>query len=88
MHIETVNITVGVNPTILTQALIGALLKGELGQPIDAAEQPTTGVSTSQAPKIGEAWPGQDGIYAGVSRGLERHLEKTVRHTGACCVSR
>lgn len=35
------------------------------------AQQPTTTVTTETPPAIGQVWPGQGGIYAGIVRGRD-----------------
>jgi Protein of unknown function (DUF1566) len=74
MHIETININVhqGESSSV-ARAFIEALLRGpELSEAPDASNPaPAAAPVASNAPKIGEYWTGQGGIYAGVARGLE-----------------
>lgn len=71
LHIETVNIHLPQRQKNMASAFFDALLRkamdgGEEGQPVDAEiERAATGAF----PKIGEYWPGQGGIYAGIARG-------------------
>lgn len=71
LHIE--NLTVHVNPatTALSRAFIDALLRGPEVNTGAEGESPVPTESPSMAPKIGEYWPGQGGIYAGVCRGRD-----------------
>jgi hypothetical protein len=63
MHIENVTINVSApSPSAagLLAALFSAPIKGELKSKTDDRSQP---------PAIGQPWPGQGGIYAGLARG-------------------
>lgn len=62
MHIENVNINLGGGP--IAAAFLASLLGSE------GAERETP-CAPSSAPRIGDAWPGIDGVYAGVSRGRD-----------------
>ena len=72
MHIDTTNINIHTEQSAISRAFIEALLRGpELNEPDtqpEAAPAAATEVTTS-VPRIGEAWPGKGGIYAGISRG-------------------
>ena len=75
MHIETINIHVQQGQPAFAKAFLEALLRGpELDEEHEANGMTPAPASTdvaSKPPKIGEYWPGQGGIYAGVARGLE-----------------
>lgn len=65
MHINTVNIHLGGG---LPASLMAILAAAHDPAPAPAAEaaRPTTA-----APRVGEAWPGQGGVYAGIARGVD-----------------
>jgi hypothetical protein len=60
MHIENVHINLGGGP------LAAAVLAGLLAEAPKQEARPTP---NGAIPKIGDAWPGIDGVYAGLSRG-------------------
>ena len=71
LHIANVTVHVNHGPNAISRAFIEALLRGpELNQGTDG-EAPTPTAPPSMAPKIGEYWPGQGGIYAGLCRGRD-----------------
>jgi len=53
-----------------SQAVMDALLKALSPRFVDSADAPTPPPATA-IPKIGEVWPGQGGIYAGMARGRD-----------------
>jgi hypothetical protein len=63
VHIENVNINLGGGP--LAAAALAALLGRDTPETEPAAVPRPAGA----LPKIGEAWPGIEGVYAGLSRG-------------------
>lgn len=71
MHIETININFPAGQSAISRAFIEALLHGpELSEPGDHPETESVAASpVTNVPRIGEIWPDQGGIYAGVSRG-------------------
>ena len=75
MHIETININVHQGQSAVAKAFLEALLRApDLGEEHEAnamTPAPAAAAFAPSAPKIGEYWPGQGGIYAGVARGLE-----------------
>jgi len=62
VHIENMTINVGGGLPIAGEVL--RTLEAQLGEPVQAAATPAL-------PKIGEPWPGQGGIYAGLARGVD-----------------
>jgi hypothetical protein len=62
MHIQNVHINLGGGP--LAAAALAALLGREHPE-----VEPAAPADTPTLPKIGDAWPGVDGVYAGLSRG-------------------
>jgi hypothetical protein len=72
--IENLNITLNQGQSSVARAFIEALLRTP-DSPADgsAPSEPDAGTTTSQTapPTIGEYWPGQGGIYAGVARGRD-----------------
>jgi len=72
VHIETININFAAGQSAINRAFIEAFLRGpEMNASDDqpAANGESTGVAPELPPCIGDAWPAQQGIYAGVSRG-------------------
>lgn len=72
MHIDTININIHTEQSAISRALIEALMRGpELNEPdTQPVSAPATATEvTTSVPRIGEAWPGKGGIYAGISRG-------------------
>ena len=82
MHIENVTINVSTSNSTMSRAFIEALLRGpELSDPSESPESTNPNaivVSVVQPPRIGDAWPEQDGIYAGVSRGEDGDLDAHI----------
>jgi len=62
VHIENMTINVGGGLPIAREVL--RTLQAQFSEPVPAA-------ATSALPKIGEPWPGQGGIYAGLARGVD-----------------
>ena len=77
MHIETININFPAGQSAISRAFIEALLSGpELSDPDDQtapeAPKPMAAKSTASIPpRVGEVWPDQGGIYAGIARGFD-----------------
>ena len=84
MRIQTVNINLNSAPSAISRAFIEALLSGpELSDPVSAvtnpddqtapeAPKPMAAKSTASIPpRVGEVWPDQGGIYAGIARGFD-----------------
>jgi hypothetical protein len=72
MHIENININLLPDQTPLARAFFESLLRmpgAPAEGPAPAQPDADTTTSTTIPPKIGEYWPGQGGIYAGVARG-------------------
>lgn len=71
MHIETININFPAGQSAISHAFIEALLRGpDLNETDDQPEiEPVAASPVTNVPRIGEIWPDQGGIYAGVSRG-------------------
>ncbi len=68
MRINTVNIHIQDGPSAIVKAFIeGLMVKSIPDDEPPAGTAPEVGVF----PKIGEPWPGLDGVYAGLSRGLD-----------------
>jgi hypothetical protein len=71
MHIENVTINVSLpHPRAAASDFLASLLSTV--QLPDAADEETSTpkmAASDKPPKIGEVWPGQGGIYAGVTRG-------------------
>jgi hypothetical protein len=66
MKAETVELQVSVPVDLLVKSLVEKILHGAGQRPPLAAHVASTG-----APRIGEYWAGQGGIYAGVQRGRD-----------------
>lgn len=72
--VKTLNVNLQSGPSTLARAFIESLLRkpdapvGGGNPPEPEAAAPT---SSTTPPKIGEYWPGQGGIYAGVARGRD-----------------
>ena len=64
MRIDNVTINITPAPSAMSKAFIEALLSGA-----PRASEAPAGAEASTPPKIGEAWPGMGGIYAGITRG-------------------
>lgn len=76
MHIENINITLNGGPSAITRAFIEAMMRGpELNedgdQPATAAPGSVATNPVANMPNIGDQWPEQGGIYAGIARGLD-----------------
>ena len=71
MNIETININIAPEQSSIARAFIEALLRGpDLNETDDQTEtEPVASSPVTNMPRIGEIWPDQGGIYAGVSRG-------------------
>ena len=73
IHIENLTIHAAQGQSAISRAFIEALLRGpEFNEPPEPEESaPTTSEVATKAPKIGEYWPGQGGIYAGIASGRD-----------------
>ncbi len=72
--IENININLSPDHTTLARAFVESLLRmPDAPAEGSAPAEPEASTTTSQTtpPNIGEYWPGQGGIYAGVARGLD-----------------
>jgi hypothetical protein len=74
VSIENVNINFPSSQNTIARAFIESLLRmPDSPQEGEMPSDPVTGSPTEQntPPKIGEYWPGQGGIYAGMARGRD-----------------
>jgi hypothetical protein len=72
LHIENVTVNVTSGPSAISRAFIEALLRAP---EVDTGTERELSTQADQAhstiPAIGEYWPGQGGIYAGLCRGRD-----------------
>lgn len=71
LHIENLTVHVNHGTSALPQAFIAALLRGPEVDADAENEAPAPTATTNQPPRVGEYWPGQGGIYAGIARGRD-----------------
>lgn len=71
LHIENLTVHVQSGTSALSKAFIEALLRGpEVGADAEG-ETSVSGTPADQPPHIGQYWPGQGGVYAGMARGRD-----------------
>lgn len=71
LHIENLTVHVQSGTSALSKALIEALPRGPEVDADAEGETSVPGTPADQPPHIGQYWPGQGGVYAGMVRGRD-----------------
>jgi hypothetical protein len=71
LHIENLTVNVSAAPSPMFTAFLRAVMSGPEVNPGAEGEVPVPTAPAGQAPRIGEYWAGQGGIYAGIARGRD-----------------